>query len=64
MSAVKTKVLSEEQFAKEVGWHRESIARMRRNGEIDHCKEGRKVWYLSPDHVESFHRRFEKKIAA
>lgn len=52
--------LTEEQFAKLVGWHRESIAKMRREGKIDHCQEGRKVWYVVPDHFESFNRKFER----
>lgn len=64
MSA-KKRSLTEEEFAKEVGsWHPETIARLRRAGKIDHCKRGRLIWYLNPEHVESFHRKFEKKAAA
>lgn len=60
----KKRILSENEFAKEVGWHRESIAKMRREGKIDHCKQGRKVWYLNPEHVESFHLKFQQMAAA
>lgn len=56
--------LSEEEFAKEVGWHRESIAKLRRAGKIVHCQEGRKVWYVYPDHVDAFNSRFEQKPEA
>jgi hypothetical protein len=57
----KKRVMNEAEFAEAVGgWHRETIARLRREGLIDHCKKGRMIWYL-PEHVDSFHRRFERK---
>jgi len=59
-----TRNISEAEFAKAVGWHRETIARMRREGKIDHCQEGRKIWYVYPSHVIAFNHRFEKPAAA
>lgn len=60
MSAeLETKNVNEGQFAKIVGWHRESIAKLRRAGKVVHCKEGRKVWYVIPDHVIAFNRQRE-----
>lgn len=57
------KVLTEDEFAYLVNHHPETVAKMRRKGEIDHCKRGRKVWYLNPEHVEAFNRRFEVRAA-
>jgi hypothetical protein len=51
--------LTEEEFALLVKHHRETVAKMRRHGEIEHCKRGRKVWYLNPKHVDAFNRKFE-----
>jgi len=64
MSEIGNQIISEEQFAAIVGWHKETIAQMRRDGKIDHCREGRKIWYLVPEHVDSFSRRFERKAQA
>lgn len=56
-------VLTEPEFAALVNHHPETIGKMRRNGEIAHCKRGRKVWYLNPKHVDDFNRRFEVQAA-
>lgn len=53
-------VLSEDEFAVLVRHHKETVAKMRRNGEIDHCQRGRKVWYLNPKHIDAFNQKFEK----
>jgi hypothetical protein len=56
--------LSEDEFAFLVKHHPETVAKMRRKGEIDYCQRGRKVWYLNPKHIDSFNQRFEKSAAA
>lgn len=56
-------VLTEDEFAILVQHHPETIAKMRRNGEIDHCKRGRKIWYLNPKHVDAFNQKFEVQAA-
>lgn len=63
MSEIEKRYYTEKEFAAIVGWHKESIADMRRAGKLDHCREGRKIWYL-PEHINSFNRRFEKKVEA
>lgn len=55
--------LTEDEFAVLVKHHPETIAKMRRNGEIAHCKRGRKVWYLNPKHVDAFNQKFEVQAA-
>lgn len=55
-------MLSEDEFARLVRHHRETVAKMRRNGEIEHCQRGRKVWYLQK-HVDAFNQKFEKAAA-
>ena len=57
------RILTEAEFAIVVRRHRETIARMRRNGEIAHCKRGRNVWYVNPKHVDEFNERFEVQAA-
>ena len=57
---VEKRYYTEKEFAAIVGWHKESVANMRREGKIAHCKEGRKVWYL-PEHIDAFNHRFERK---
>lgn len=56
-------MLSEIEFAALVRHHPVTVGNMRRKGEIDHCKRGRKVWYLQK-HVEAFNQKFEKPAAA
>jgi hypothetical protein len=57
------RVLTETEFAILVNHHPETIGKMRRKGEINHCKRGRKVWYLNPQHVDAFNQKFEVRAA-
>lgn len=61
---VKKRILTEEEFAKEVRWNPDTIGRLRRQKKIDHCRNGRKIWYLNPEHIESFNKKFERLAAA
>lgn len=56
--------LTEPEFASLVNHHPETVAKMRRAGEIDFCQRGRKVWYLNPKHIDAFNQKFEKRAAA
>lgn len=56
-------VLTEIEFAALVSHHPVTVGNMRRKGEIDHCKRGRKVWYLNPKHVDAFNQKFEVQAA-
>lgn len=56
-------VLTEDEFAILVKHHPVTIGKMRRKGEIDYCKRGRKVWYLNPKHVDAFNQKFEVRAA-
>lgn len=56
-------ILTEIEFASLVHHHPVTVGKMRRKGEIAHCKRGRKVWYLNPAHVDAFNRKFEVQAA-
>lgn len=58
------RILTETEFAALVRHHPVTVGNMRRKGLIDYCQNGRKYFYLNPEHVESFIRRSEKKAAA
>lgn len=58
------RILTEAEFAILVRHHPVTIGNMRRRGEIDYCKRGRKYFYKNPEHVEAFITRSEKSAAA
>jgi hypothetical protein len=53
--------LNEREFAKVVGISYSLLKKLRQRGIVKgYCRVGRRVLYVSPDHVEAFFRLFEK----
>jgi hypothetical protein len=54
------KIISEEEFAKEVGRSKYTIARLRKAKKIIYRRDGQRVYYIAPDDIESYHRAMQQ----
>lgn len=53
--------LNEREFAQAVGISYSLLKKLRQQGIVKgYCRVGRRIVYVSPDHVEAFFRLFEK----
>jgi hypothetical protein len=56
------RTINERVFATTVGLSYQKIKQMRQQGGLKHLRVGRRIFYLYPEHVEDFLRKFEQSV--
>jgi hypothetical protein len=53
-------ILTEKEFAERVGSSESTVARRRKKRLIDYRRDGKRIYYLAPDDVISYHDRMKR----